>query len=108
MKKFGALIVILSLNMGISSIAHGNLPTMPPDKDSAENSLVSRHPLGIVPANRLVVFYGNFNSRRMGILGEYPAPELWEKLKSEVREWGKNRSLQAGSSRVTVHRHCSK
>jgi hypothetical protein len=43
----------------------------------------------ILPFNRIVAFYGNLYSKRMGVLGEYPPEELWIKLKAEVKAWEK-------------------
>ena len=41
----------------------------------------------ILPYHRIVAFYGNLYSRRMGILGELPPKEMWEKLNAEVKAW---------------------
>ena len=41
----------------------------------------------ILPFNRVVAFYGNLYSKRMGILGELPKDEMLAKLKSEVAAW---------------------
>ena len=41
----------------------------------------------ILPFKRIVAYYGNLYSKRMGILGELPPKELWAKLKSEMRKW---------------------
>ena len=43
----------------------------------------------ILPFKRIVAFYGNLYSKKMGILGELPPKELWQKLDSEVRAWEK-------------------
>lgn len=44
-------------------------------------------PGSILPAKRIVAFYGNPLSRRMGILGEFDPPEMLRKLDAEVAEW---------------------
>ena len=44
-------------------------------------------PGSILPARRIVAFYGNPLSRRMGILGEFDPPEMLKKLDAEVAEW---------------------
>lgn len=44
-------------------------------------------PGSILPAKRIIAFYGNPLSRRMGILGEFDPPEMLQKLDAEVREW---------------------
>ncbi|MGC9150568.1 MAG: hypothetical protein ACP5F6_02225 [Microbacter sp.] len=43
----------------------------------------------ILPFKRIVAFYGNLYSKKMGILGELPPKELWQKLDSEVQAWEK-------------------
>jgi hypothetical protein len=47
----------------------------------------------ILPFKRIVAYYGNLYSKKMGILGEYPPKEMWEKLNSEVKAWEKVDSL---------------
>jgi hypothetical protein len=49
------------------------------------------YPLGgaILPYKRVVAFYGNLYSKRMGILGELPPNEMLAKLKGEVKAWEK-------------------
>jgi hypothetical protein len=44
-------------------------------------------PGAILPYNRIIAFYGNLYSKRMGILGELPKAEMLEKLQSEVAKW---------------------
>ena len=41
----------------------------------------------ILPYNRIVAFYGNLYSKKMGILGELPKDEMLKKLKGEVALW---------------------
>jgi len=41
----------------------------------------------ILPSKRVVAYYGNLYSQRMGILGEYPPKELWRRLNAEVKTW---------------------
>jgi hypothetical protein len=41
----------------------------------------------ILPFKRIVAYYGNLYSKKMGILGEYPAPEMMQKLDSDVKKW---------------------
>jgi hypothetical protein len=43
----------------------------------------------ILPAKRIVAFYGNPISKRMGILGELPPDEMLAKLDREVAAWNK-------------------
>lgn len=44
-------------------------------------------PGAVLPFNRIVAFYGNLYSKKMGILGELPKNEMLAKLKSEVAKW---------------------
>jgi hypothetical protein len=44
-------------------------------------------PGAILPNRRIVAFYGNPLSRRMGILGELDAPDMLAKLDTVVRQW---------------------
>jgi hypothetical protein len=41
----------------------------------------------IFPFNRVVAFYGNLYSTRMGILGELPRAQMLKKLQEEVAAW---------------------
>lgn len=43
----------------------------------------------ILPFKRIIAYYGNLYSTRMGILGELPKPQMFAKLKEEVRKWEK-------------------
>ena len=44
-------------------------------------------PGSILPARRIVAYYGNPLSKRMGVLGEYPADQMLTKLDREVKRW---------------------
>jgi hypothetical protein len=41
----------------------------------------------LLPCNRIVAYYGNPNSTRMGALGEFPREEMLRRLQGEVRRW---------------------
>ncbi|MBP7804821.1 MAG: hypothetical protein KA052_01200, partial [Candidatus Pacebacteria bacterium] len=41
----------------------------------------------ILPFNRIIAYYGNFYSRGMGVLGEYPTDEMLRRLDLEVKKW---------------------
>lgn len=43
----------------------------------------------ILPFKRIIAYYGNLYSTRMGILGELPKYQMFAKLKEEVRKWEK-------------------
>ena len=44
-------------------------------------------PGALLPARRIVAFYGNPLSKKMGVLGEYPVDDMLAKLDQEVRRW---------------------
>ncbi len=41
----------------------------------------------LLPEHRIVAFYGNLYSKKMGALGEYAPKEMWAKLNAEVKAW---------------------
>ncbi len=41
----------------------------------------------LLPFNRIVAYYGNLYSKKMGVLGEYPEAEMLAKLKVETERW---------------------
>lgn len=41
----------------------------------------------ILPFKRIVAYYGNFYSKKMGVLGEYPPDEMIKKLDGEMKKW---------------------
>ncbi|MEO7263269.1 MAG: hypothetical protein ABIW38_00080 [Ferruginibacter sp.] len=41
----------------------------------------------ILPYHRIVAYYGNLYSKKMGILGELPKQEMLDKLMGEVKKW---------------------
>ena len=43
----------------------------------------------ILPYHRIVAFYGNLYSKRMGVLGELPKQQMLQKLNYEVNRWHK-------------------
>jgi len=47
----------------------------------------------ILPFKRIVAYYGNLYSVKMGVLGEYPPKEVWRRLNEEVAAWHKADSL---------------
>ncbi len=46
-------------------------------------------PGSILPQKRIVAYYGNPKSKKMGALGEYPKDEMLRRLKGEVAKWEK-------------------
>ena len=41
----------------------------------------------ILPFKRIIAYYGNLYSKRMGVLGEYPPDEMIRMLKVELKKW---------------------
>ncbi len=41
----------------------------------------------LLPFNRILAYYGNFYSKGMGVLGQYPEEEMLSKLRAEVKRW---------------------
>jgi len=41
----------------------------------------------LLPFNRIVAYYGNFYSKNMGALGQYPPEEMLSRLQGAVAEW---------------------
>ncbi|WP_179223144.1 hypothetical protein [Pontibacter ummariensis] len=50
-------------------------------------------PGAILPHKRILAYYGNLLSKRMGILGELPPAQVLQKLDEEVANWSKADSL---------------
>jgi hypothetical protein len=53
-------------------------------------------PGAIFPFYRVVAYYGNLYSKKMGVLGEYPTDTMFRKLQQEIARW------QAADSTVPV------
>ncbi|MDQ5955281.1 MAG: hypothetical protein QG621_284 [Patescibacteria group bacterium] len=45
------------------------------------------NPGALLPFNRIVAYYGNFYSKNMGVLGQYPEEEMLTKLRAAVAQW---------------------
>lgn len=56
-------------------------PTLWPKKTVYPN------PGAILPFNRIVAYYGNLYSKKMGVLGEYEESVMLAKLDAEVKKW---------------------
>ena len=78
------LIDTLAYRAKLTALANGDTTGLWP------NHLQS-YPLkgAILPFKRIVAFYGNLYSKKMGVLGEYPPREMWKKLNTEVKAWEK-------------------
>ena len=58
-------------------------------------------PGSILPAKRIIAFYGNPLSKRMGILGEFASDDMLRKLDAEVAAW--NRIDPAHPAQPALH-----
>ncbi len=47
----------------------------------------------ILPFHRIIAYYGNLYSKKMGALGEYAPKEMWRRLDAEVAKWNKADSV---------------
>jgi hypothetical protein len=45
------------------------------------------NPGAILPSKRIVAYYGNLLSTKMGVLGQYPEAEMLSRLDVEVKKW---------------------
>jgi hypothetical protein len=50
-------------------------------------SMPAALPGAILPEQRIVCYYGNPNSTRMGALGEFPKEDMLRRLRNQIREW---------------------
>ncbi len=81
-------------NKKIKALANGDTTGRWPVKNQP-------YPLAgaILPFKRIVVYYGNLHSKKMGALGEYPPKEMWSRLNAEIKKWEKvdpSTPVQAG------------
>lgn len=78
---------------GIDTIAYNKRLKTLANGDTTGRWPVKRQPYpikgAILPFKRIVAYYGNLYSKRMGILGEYPPKELWRRLNTELKAWEK-------------------
>jgi len=78
------LVDTLAFNNKLIALANSDTTGRWPIKDQP-------YPLkgAILPFKRIVAYYGNMYSKRMGVLGEYPPKEVWRRLNAEVKAWEK-------------------
>lgn len=63
--------------------------TAPASAVPAEEPIPGGRPLpgAILPSHRIIAYYGNPLSRRMGVMGEYPPDQMLAMLDAEVAAW---------------------
>jgi len=75
-----------------------NIPLVPSPSTStvaAPHPLAARWPVqagypkdgALLPFHRIIAYYGNFYSKKMGVLGEYEAPVMLAMLQKEKARW---------------------
>jgi hypothetical protein len=62
-------------------------PTTPPKINIWPVKTVYPNGGALLPFNRIVAYYGNLYSKRMGVLGQYPEAEMLSRLEAEVKKW---------------------
>ena len=71
-----------------SSRTHSAADTVPSKKVAPQPAFtVAPLPNSLLPKNRIVVYYGNPLSKKMGVLGEYPESVMIAKLQQEVHNF---------------------
>lgn len=78
----------------LSQIANNPVPkvdpsvsTTPPSQSLWPVKTVYPNAGALLPFNRIVAYYGNLYSTKMGVLGEYPEAEMLQRLDAEVKKW---------------------
>ncbi len=80
---------ITELNKELYDLSMIKLANIKTNKDSSLWPASSSYPNdgAVLPSRRIVAFYGNFLSKQMGVLGEYPESEMFERLNTELKKW---------------------
>ena len=77
----------------IDTVIYNQLLKKLANGDTGEKWPVKNQPYplngAILPFKRVVVYYGNLHSKKMGALGEYAPDEMWRRLNAEVKQWEK-------------------
>lgn len=81
----------LVLAASIAAVAQDSAATRArdaaPAADAAPGAAPAARRGAILPQKRIIAFYGNPLSRRMGVLGEYPPDQMLAMLDAEVAAW---------------------
>lgn len=83
------LVVALPLLVGLQSASSAPPAAGATARSDAAAARSAPRPLpgAILPHRRIIAFYGNPLSRRMGVLGEYPTDQMLAMLDAEVAAW---------------------
>ncbi len=88
--------VKLANNQSLDTLAYNRILQHLSQGDTTQRWPV-KHPYplvgAILPFRRVVAYYGNLYSKRMGILGEFPKDSVLRRLQEEVAKWTKADSL---------------
>ena len=91
--------VVVPGNNGLDTVAYDKIISNISNNDTTGKWTVKApYPVAgaVLPFSRIVAFYGNLYSKKMGILGELPKDEMLKKLQGEVAKW------QAADSSIPV------
>ena len=70
-----------------TNIVASSTTSVPPKSNLWPIETVYPNAGALLPFNRIIAYYGNFYSTKMGVLGEYPHDELLAKLNKEIDAW---------------------
>lgn len=71
----------------IDPITNEPIPLSPPPPNLWPVKTVYPNAGAILPFNRIIAYYGNLYSTKMGVLGEYKEEEMFRRLEVEVEKW---------------------
>lgn len=86
-KTANSLLDTILYNKNLTHLINGDSSGRWPVKSAYPNAGA------VLPFKRIIAFYGNLYSKRMGILGELPPQKMLEKLQGEVKSWQKADSV---------------
>lgn len=78
-----ALLLLLSAGLVGATVA-SDVPSTDTAADLGAQQAARR---GLLPEHRIIAYYGNPLSRRMGVMGEYPPDQMLAMLDAEVAAW---------------------
>lgn len=79
------LLAVTATALALPFLLAANAPRVEPPQAVRADS--QPRPRGILPHKRIIAFYGNPLSRRMGVMGEYPPDQMLAMLDVEVAAW---------------------
>jgi hypothetical protein len=74
-------------NEPVAKVSSTSSSTAPVSKKLWPVKTVYPLPGALLPFHRIVAYYGNFYSTKMGVLGEYPPAQMLPMLNAEVAKW---------------------